>query len=55
MTTVAGSGVFGYAGMPYVEAERSMRLFAAEVMPELQRLEGAATTTPVERRAAADA
>jgi alkanesulfonate monooxygenase SsuD/methylene tetrahydromethanopterin reductase-like flavin-dependent oxidoreductase (luciferase family) len=31
--------VFSYAGMPYDEAERNMRLFAAEVMPELQRLE----------------
>ncbi len=35
--------VFSYAGMPYAEAERSMRLFAAAVMPELQRL-GAETT-----------
>ncbi len=32
-------GVFSYAGMPYQEAERSMRLFASEVMPALQRLE----------------
>jgi alkanesulfonate monooxygenase SsuD/methylene tetrahydromethanopterin reductase-like flavin-dependent oxidoreductase (luciferase family) len=31
-------GVFSYAGMPYEEAERNLRLFAAEVMPELQRL-----------------
>jgi alkanesulfonate monooxygenase SsuD/methylene tetrahydromethanopterin reductase-like flavin-dependent oxidoreductase (luciferase family) len=29
-------GVFSYAGMPYEEAERSMRLFAREVMPELK-------------------
>jgi len=29
-------GVFSYAGMPLEEAERSMRLFAAEVMPELK-------------------
>ena len=29
-------GVFSYAGMPYDLAEASMRLFAAEVMPELQ-------------------
>jgi len=28
-----------YAGMPYDEAERNMRLFAREVMPELQKLE----------------
>ena len=33
-------GVFSYAGMPPAEAERSMRLFAKEVMPALQRLEG---------------
>jgi alkanesulfonate monooxygenase SsuD/methylene tetrahydromethanopterin reductase-like flavin-dependent oxidoreductase (luciferase family) len=32
-------GVFGYAGMPIEEAERSMRLFAREVMPALQGLE----------------
>ena len=31
-------GVFSYAGMPYDAAERSMRLFAREVMPELQTL-----------------
>jgi len=29
-------GVFSYAGMPYDEAERSMRLFAKEVIPELK-------------------
>ena len=28
---------FSFAGMPYDEAERSLRLFATEVMPELQR------------------
>jgi len=32
-------GVFSYAGMPPAEAERSMRLFAKEVMPALQKLE----------------
>ena len=32
-------GVFSYAAMPYEDAERSMRLFAAEVMPELQRFQ----------------
>jgi len=32
-------GVFSYAGMPYDEAERSMRLFAREVMPALQKLQ----------------
>ena len=26
-----------YGGMPYDEAERSLRLFAAEVLPELRR------------------
>ncbi|MBI2554848.1 MAG: hypothetical protein HYV92_10670 [Candidatus Rokubacteria bacterium] len=31
-------GVFSYAGMPYDEAERNMRLFAREVMPALQTL-----------------
>lgn len=32
------SGVFSYAGMPYAEAERNMRLFASEVMPELKKV-----------------
>ena len=31
-------GVFSYAGMPYEEAERNMRLFAAEVMPAVKKL-----------------
>jgi alkanesulfonate monooxygenase SsuD/methylene tetrahydromethanopterin reductase-like flavin-dependent oxidoreductase (luciferase family) len=31
-------GVFSYAGMPPDEAERNMRLFAAEVMPELAKV-----------------
>ena len=31
-------GVFSYAGMPPDEAERSLRLFAAEVMPELAKV-----------------
>jgi len=35
-------GVFSYAGMPAAEAERNMCLFAKEVMPALQRLEGEA-------------
>jgi alkanesulfonate monooxygenase SsuD/methylene tetrahydromethanopterin reductase-like flavin-dependent oxidoreductase (luciferase family) len=30
-------GVFSYAGMPYDMAEAHMRLFAAELMPELKR------------------
>jgi len=33
-------GVFSYAGMPYDEAERNMRLFAREVMPELKKVGG---------------
>jgi len=32
-------GVFRYAGMPIEEAERSMRLFARSVMPELKALQ----------------
>lgn len=35
-------GTFSYAGMPYDMAERSLRLFAREVLPELQRLEAPA-------------
>ncbi len=34
----AFTGVFRYAGMPYEEAERNLRLFAGEVMPELKKL-----------------
>jgi alkanesulfonate monooxygenase SsuD/methylene tetrahydromethanopterin reductase-like flavin-dependent oxidoreductase (luciferase family) len=30
------TGVFSYAGMPYDEAERNLRLFASEVLPPLQ-------------------
>ena len=33
----AFTAVFSYAGMPYDIAEASMRLFAAEVMPELRK------------------
>src|SRR5438874_1928127 len=32
------SGVFSFAGLPPALAERSIRLFASEVMPELQKL-----------------
>ena len=35
--------VFSYAGMPYDEAERSMRLFAEVVMPELKSFGGVPT------------
>jgi hypothetical protein len=34
-------GVFSYAGMPWEEAERNMRLFAREVLPALQKLDRA--------------
>jgi len=33
----AFTGIFSYGGMPYDLAESSLRLFAAEVMPELKR------------------
>jgi alkanesulfonate monooxygenase SsuD/methylene tetrahydromethanopterin reductase-like flavin-dependent oxidoreductase (luciferase family) len=46
-------GVFSYAGMPYDEAERNMRLFAREVMPALQRLEPGATPDFAKATAAA--
>jgi hypothetical protein len=39
-------GVFSYAGMPYDEAERNMRLFAKEVLPQLQRLPVKAPAAP---------
>jgi hypothetical protein len=32
-------GVFSYAGMPYGEAERSQRMFASEVLPELKKVQ----------------
>ncbi|MFZ0657256.1 MAG: LLM class flavin-dependent oxidoreductase [Candidatus Binataceae bacterium] len=34
------TGVFSYAGMPIEDAEKSLRVFAAEVMPELKKLNG---------------
>ena len=34
------TGVFSYAGMPWKDAERSLNLFAREVMPELKKLNG---------------
>ena len=33
----AFNGVFSYGGMPYDDAEANLRLFAAEVMPELKK------------------
>jgi len=35
------TGVFSYAGMPWEDAEKSLTLFAKEVMPELKKLNGA--------------
>jgi alkanesulfonate monooxygenase SsuD/methylene tetrahydromethanopterin reductase-like flavin-dependent oxidoreductase (luciferase family) len=37
--------VFRYAGMPPAEAEANMRLFAAEVLPELRKYEPAAASS----------
>jgi alkanesulfonate monooxygenase SsuD/methylene tetrahydromethanopterin reductase-like flavin-dependent oxidoreductase (luciferase family) len=34
-------GVFSYAGMPWEDAEKSLNLFAKDVMPELKKLNGA--------------
>ena len=34
------TGVFSYAGMPIEDAEKSLRLFASDVMPELKKLNG---------------
>jgi alkanesulfonate monooxygenase SsuD/methylene tetrahydromethanopterin reductase-like flavin-dependent oxidoreductase (luciferase family) len=45
-------GVFGYAGMPHDEAERNLRLFARDVMPELQKLD--TTAAPAARARAAE-
>jgi len=46
-------GVFSYAGMPYDEAERNMRLFAKAVMPELRKLDVKAPAAPEAAVAAA--
>jgi len=32
-------GVFSYAGMPAEEAQRNLRLFASDVMPELKKFD----------------
>jgi hypothetical protein len=37
----AYTGVFSYGGMPHAEAERSLRLFAREVLPQVRKLPGA--------------
>jgi len=50
-------GVFSYAGMPWEEAERNMRLFAREVMPrgqEDRRDARGAAPTPAPAGAALD-
>jgi alkanesulfonate monooxygenase SsuD/methylene tetrahydromethanopterin reductase-like flavin-dependent oxidoreductase (luciferase family) len=39
-------GVFSYAGMPWEEAERNVRLFAAEVRPALQAMNRATEEAP---------
>jgi hypothetical protein len=38
---------FLYGAMPYEVAERSVRLFSAEVMPELRKMEAAAESAAV--------
>jgi len=40
--TGAGSynGVFSYGGMPYADVEKSLRLFARDVLPEVRKLPG---------------
>jgi len=43
-------GVFSYAGMPIVEAQRNMRLFAEKVMPRVKAL-GSATAVPAHAHA----
>jgi alkanesulfonate monooxygenase SsuD/methylene tetrahydromethanopterin reductase-like flavin-dependent oxidoreductase (luciferase family) len=43
------NGIFSYAGMPYDDAERSMRLFAREVMPALQALGAPAAASAAAR------
>jgi len=42
----AYNGVFSYAGMPYDDAERNMRLFARTVLPRLQALDDAPLGVP---------
>jgi len=36
----AYNGVFSYGGMPYADVEKSLRLFAKEVLPELRKMPG---------------
>jgi len=36
----AYNGVFSYGGMPYADVEKSLRLFAKDVLPELHKMPG---------------
>ncbi len=36
----AYNGVFSYGGMPYADVEKSLRLFAKDVLPELRKMPG---------------
>ena len=49
-------GVFSYAGMPWDDAERNVRLFAGEVLPALAKLgaDGTVPTAPASPPATAD-
>jgi alkanesulfonate monooxygenase SsuD/methylene tetrahydromethanopterin reductase-like flavin-dependent oxidoreductase (luciferase family) len=49
-------GVFSYAGMPWDDAERNVRLFAKEVLPALAKLgtDGTVPTAPASPPAGAD-
>ena len=42
MQSTQFTSVFSYAGMPYADAEKNLRLFAAEALPRLQRQEALA-------------
>jgi len=47
--TIDANGVmmnFSYAGMPFAEVERSLKLFAKKVLPELKRMETADLIVP---------
>jgi alkanesulfonate monooxygenase SsuD/methylene tetrahydromethanopterin reductase-like flavin-dependent oxidoreductase (luciferase family) len=47
--TIDANGVmmnFSYAGMPFDEVERSLKLFAKKVMPELKEMKAAALVEP---------
>ena len=44
----AFTGVFSYAGMPYADAEASLKLFAKEVLPQVKRLQHAPVSLAAE-------